>query len=162
MEGGEIGAVDRKQRRKPVGLVEPVEIDQQRIDLVAEAVANRLHALMHDITDIKRAMPGPAPHPDPPGRCGAGSWSGVSHFRDLSWVLAPGQNRTERLCGRNARGQAVLMEAVAGPCACKQGVVVALDLPQPGLDFHGIVAKLRVVVAEFAETPAPAAARGRD
>jgi hypothetical protein len=29
MEGGEIGAVDRKQRRKPVGLVEPVEIDQQ-------------------------------------------------------------------------------------------------------------------------------------
>jgi hypothetical protein len=53
MEGGEIGAVDRKQRRKPVGLVEPIEVDQQRIDLVAEAVAHRLHPLMHHITGIK-------------------------------------------------------------------------------------------------------------
>jgi hypothetical protein len=53
VEGGDIGPVDRKQRRKPVGLVETIEIDQQRIDPVAEAVANGFHALVHDITGIK-------------------------------------------------------------------------------------------------------------
>jgi hypothetical protein len=53
VEGGDIGPVDRKQRRKPVGLVETIEIDQQRIDPVAEAVAYGFHALVHDITGIK-------------------------------------------------------------------------------------------------------------
>ena len=47
-------AVDAEQRRLPVGLVEPVEIDQQAHDAVAEAMGDRLQPRMHHLAEIER------------------------------------------------------------------------------------------------------------
>src|SRR5207237_7567993 len=46
--------VHAEQRRQPVSLAEPVEIDQQAHDAIAEAMAHRLQPRMHDVAEIKR------------------------------------------------------------------------------------------------------------
>lgn len=51
-------AVDAEQRRLPVGLVEPVEIDQEAHDAVAEAMAHRLEPRMHDVAEKERGAAG--------------------------------------------------------------------------------------------------------
>ena len=45
--------VDAKQRRLPVRGVEPVEIDQEAHDAIAEAMADRLEPCMHDVAEVQ-------------------------------------------------------------------------------------------------------------
>src|SRR6185295_19547274 len=46
--------VDAEQRRLPIRVRQPVEIDQEAHHAIAEAMAHRLQPRMHDVTDIKR------------------------------------------------------------------------------------------------------------
>src|SRR6185369_13176581 len=54
VEAVERRAVDAKQRRLPVCVRQPVEIDQEAHHAIAEAMAHRLQPRMHDVTDVKR------------------------------------------------------------------------------------------------------------
>src|SRR4051812_12251750 len=51
-------AVDAKQRRLPVCVRQPVEIDQEGHHAIAEAVTDRLQPRMHDAADVKRGSLG--------------------------------------------------------------------------------------------------------
>src|SRR5262249_17352489 len=53
MEAIEASSIDRKQRRHAVGVIEPVEINQQAHDAVAEAMGLRLEARMHHLAEIE-------------------------------------------------------------------------------------------------------------
>src|SRR5258708_13499500 len=48
------GAIDAEQAGLQIRLAEPVEIDQQAHDAIAEAMTHRLEARMHHLAKIKR------------------------------------------------------------------------------------------------------------
>ena len=54
VEAVERRAVDAEQRRLPVRVRQPVEIDQEAHHAIAEAMAHRLQPRMHDLADVKR------------------------------------------------------------------------------------------------------------
>ena len=60
VEAVERRAVDAEQRRLPVRVRQPVEIDQQAHHAIAEAMADRLQPRMHDVADVKRGGVGGA------------------------------------------------------------------------------------------------------
>src|ERR1700719_2124379 len=54
VEAIERRVIDAEQARLPIRLAEPLEIDQEAHDAIAEAMADRLQAGMHHLAKVKR------------------------------------------------------------------------------------------------------------
>ena len=150
-------AVDAEQRRLPVGLIEPVEIDQQAHDAIAEAMAHRLQPRMHHLAEIKR------------GRgvvrslSVAAAWSGIATPRPRASSgggCAPRRRRAQRFGHREAGAQAVLVKTVSGPGAAEPGVALALNFAQALLGGKGGGIILRMLAHVFAEGQAGSGSNG--